>query len=313
MTGTDHHTALKIIMAATSTGILFSDATISAPSISNVRIHPLAIFQMGDSYLRAQACRSKRGPSVTGSKESTWDGIGKDAKEEEKDNSRGSYGVGVLYGNIVDNTAIVLDSFACVPREGTTVDRELFQKMRTRHREMFPKEEVIGYYTFGQKKVEWNDIIPDGSYGIHIWVTPLSPPKIDVFCISRHGKSLMFLPIEYTIEASAEEQMGLSRLADQSVKGIHEKESSGSRQAAVRKLSSLLNNVGSFCASSDNHKKDNLTGRRIYVAIQQAKMSENSHSILKENIAGINNFVQELSYSDEVVSSAESKLSLPLE
>lgn len=298
-----------------SAGILFSDASISSPSINMVRIHPLVVFQMADSFQRAQAKRTVEG------KKSGWDfkGDDKDGKKKsntEKDNDADLYSIGVLYGNVVDHTAVVLDCIACVPREGTVVDKTLFSRMNTRHREMFPKEEVIGYYVFGNKNIEWSSIVPDDHSSVYIWVSPINPPKIDAFCVSHsHKDKLLFLPIEYSIDASVEEQMGLSRLADQTVINEKGNEGGGSLQAGVRELRSLFSSVEEFCRkdSSCSCMRDNTVGRRIYVAIQQARMGESSRSVLEENIRAIEKFVHELSGSDSVVGSAEDELCLPLE
>ena len=295
-----------------STGILFSDASISSPSVNNVRIHPLVVFQMADSFERAQPCQRK---GDSNSKNVTWvkkDQVNNDKQEEHDDKTNELYSIGVLYGNIIDHTAIVLDSFACVPCAGTgdAVDMTLFSRMNTRHREMFPKEDVIGYYTFGTKNIEWSSVIPQGGSGIHIWVSPITPPKIDCFSVSHHGDKLIFLPIEYTVEASAEEQMGLSRLADQTVA----EEESATLQAGVRELRSLLQSVGNFCRNNRSTcMKDNIIGRRIYVAIQQARMNNSSLSVLQENIAAIDRFINELSAGDVVVGEAEKAMALPLD
>lgn len=238
--------------------------------------------------------------------------MNKNGPEEHDNESKDFYSIGVLYGNIIDHTAIVLDCLPCLPCEDDVVDWTLYSRMNTRHREMFPKEEVIGYYTFGTKNIGWPRIIPEGSSGIHIWVSPMTPPKIDCFCVSHHSSKLIFLPIEYTLEASAEEQMGLSRLADQTV--AEQGSESGTLQAGVRELHTLLQSVGNFCRNKTRScMKDNIIGRSIYVAIQQAKVSGASCSVLQENITAIEKFIQELSLGDNVVHTAEKKLSLPIE
>lgn len=297
----------------TSAGILFSDASISSPTINSVRIHPLVVFQMADSFERAQPKRASE------DKKGGWSDVRADSSDNKDGNDSSSsdnlYSVGVLYGNIVDHTAVVLDSIACVPRDDTVIDKSIFSRMNSRHREMFPKEEVIGYYTFGTKNIEWSSIVPVDESSVHIWVTPLNPPKIDAFCVSHsHKDKLIFLPIEYTIDASVEEQMGLSRLADQTVANEDGRDGDGSLQAGVRELRSLIGSVGDFCRSEgDTCMKDNIVGRQIYVAIQQACMSDVSRSVLEENIRAIEKFVSGLSSSDNVVGSAEDQLCLPLE
>jgi hypothetical protein len=263
-------------MRGAATGILYTDPEISAPPIRLVKIHPLVIFKMSDAYER----------SVSALRQS----------------------IGIILGEFRDGVATVHDCYACVPDATTVVDQDIHHRMYQRHHQLFPNEQVLGYYAFSQQRVEWPSIIEVGFHGIHIWMRPTLPPKWDVFEITRATDQgpLIASPIEYVIDASSDEQLGLSRLADS--------HGQGSLEPAVRELRSLLSAMKDVCVKKKGAlPRDKLMGRDIFVALQQANLKGSAAAVLERARADIDVFRTELESADAVVAAAERAMSIPFE
>jgi hypothetical protein len=155
------------------TGIPYTDSKISAPPIHFVKIHPLVIFKMSDSY--------ERSPS------------------SERDF------ISPTLGQHHDGVAIVHDRYSCLPNPSTVVHTDLNGCSYDRHRQLFPNEQVLGYYAFSQQRVEWSSIFEANLHGIHIWMRPSLPPKCDVFEITKTNPQgpLFVSPIEYVLKGCA--------------------------------------------------------------------------------------------------------------
>ncbi|KAH0789820.1 Mov34/MPN/PAD-1 family protein [Histomonas meleagridis] len=262
--------------------ILFTDTEISKPPISLVKIHPLVIFSIADAFERSLS--NKQQPLLRG---------------EERE------AIGVLYGEVTDNEAIVYDSFPCVPSKTSSIDEALREKMHREHELLFRNEELLGYYTFSQRQIDCPSVIPEGASFIHIWMKPSNPPKIDVFSIKTSNGIIVSTPIEYVIDASAEEQLGLSRLASSG--------SRGSLQAAIRELINLLKFMNDICQSSDIKMKDKLIGRQIQAALAKISLKDSSKSALNKAIHDIQSFLDVLKNADQNTKEVEHLLSLPID
>lgn len=259
-------------MRANTTDILFNDPVISSPVISVVRIHPLVIFQMADSYERRE--------------------------------SKGDSAIGVIFGDVVENEAIVLDCYPCLPNEQTVVNKDLMNALYQEHRQLYPNEIVLGYYTFSQRQIDFPDILGVGTTALHIWMRPAIPPKIDVFSITKTEDSkIISTPVEYMIDASEEEQLGLSRLIDD--------ESRGSLQAAVNELLNLFQTMEKKCRqTTGRHARDKIVGREIHKALSQTTLKESSQLTLKSAKEDIDRFLQYLDEAEGNAIRAEHILSL---
>jgi hypothetical protein len=263
-------------MRGAATGILYTDPEISAPPIRLVKIHPLVIFKISDAYERSLAPVRQS--------------------------------IGIILGEFHDGVATVHDCYACLPDPAVVVDQELHHRMYQRHHQLFPNEMVLGYYAFSQQRIEWPSIIEVQFHGIHIWMRPTLPPKWDVFEITRPTDQgpLIASPIEYVIDASPDEQLGLSRLADS--------HGQGSLEPAVRELRSLLAGMKEFCLKKKGSlPRDKLMGRHVYVALQQANLTGSAAAVLTRASADIDAFRQDLASADKVVAEAEERLSVPFE
>ena len=263
---------------STSTGILYTDQAISAPPISLVKIHPLVIYSIADAY-------------------------------ERRDNND-DFAIGVLLGTYSNGRAIITDCYPCKPDPKTVVNRELHNKLYTQLRQLYPAENIIGYFTFSQRQIDWQDIILDGSSAIHIWMRPTVPPKIDVFSVlkAKNGDRVQLIPspVEYIIEASFEEQAALSRLAATSC--------SGSLQASINELIDLIEIMESVCNSKANrHPSDDLIGRKIFVALSKTQLHDIDRVTLEKTTSDIQSFLDVLHTADKFVLEGEHQLSLPLD
>ena len=265
-------------MASSSpkTGILYNDPKISSPPIDIVKIHPLVIYSIADSYQR-------RGDT--------------------------DHAIGVLFGEVVDRQAIVYDIVPCKPHPETVVDQELKTYLNNEHRSIYPREEILGYYIFSQRQIDWYDVIADNGCGIRIWLRPTIPPKIDCYALHKvrvnDSPKLIAQPIEYIIEASLSEQAALSRLAATSSKG--------SLQAAINELLDLLKIFEQVCLQTTGiHARDSLIGRQIYVALANTQLKEADRLTLEKAQADIRNFLGILQNGDNIATEAEQQLSLPL-
>jgi hypothetical protein len=268
-------------MAAPASGILFNDPEISAPAIRFVKIHPLVIFQMAHAYERCG-----------------------DAKDRKS--------VGVLMGkwSIHDGIAIVHDCYPCLPSADPSqvVDEDHNRRMYDRHRELYQNEDPVGYYAFSQQRIEWPSMIHLNAEAIHIWMRPTIPPKLDVFAVIKSDEkgTIIASPIEHVIDASPDEQLGLSRLANS--------HGQGSLPPALAELRSLLESMKKFCKEKRGaFPKDKLIGRAIYVALQQANLKGASEDLLRHALKDVEVFLSELSQADSVVQAAENELALPFE
>ncbi|KAK8848182.1 Eukaryotic translation initiation factor 3 subunit F [Tritrichomonas musculus] len=260
------------------TGILYNDPKISSSPIDIVKIHPLVIYSIADSYQR-------RGDA--------------------------DYAIGILLGeaSVVDRQAIVYDVVPCKLDPKTVVDQDLKKALYAEHRSIYPREDIIGYYIFSQRQVDWYDVIQDNSCGIRIWLRPTIPPKIDCYTLYKvivnDSPKLIAQPIEYVIEASLSEQAALSRLAATSSKG--------SLQAAINELLDLLKVFEKICLQTTGiHARDSLIGRQIYVALANTQLKEADKLTLEKAQADIRNFLEILQNGDNIALEAEKQLSLPL-
>jgi hypothetical protein len=216
--------------------------------------------------------------------------------------------IGVIFGEFHDGIAIVHDCHPCLSTPTQIVDSDLNRRMYQRHHQLFPNEVVLGYYAFSHQRLEWPGIIEVRSHGIHIWMRPSLPPKWDVFEITKINEQgpLIASPIEYVIDASPDEQLGLSRLADS--------HGQGSLQPAVWELRSLLTAMKEFCQKKmGSLPKDKLIGRDIYVALQQANLTESAAVVLRQANVDIDVFREELGAADATVKQAEEQLSVPFD
>jgi hypothetical protein len=274
---------------AASSGILYTDPEISAPAIHLVRIHPLVIFQMADAYQRAVFGKGRTKEDGTRTR-------GDDDDKEETD------AIGVLFGECVKSEALVLDCYPCVPRKSTMVDNKLNTQMFQEHRNLFPNEQVLGYFAFSEQRREWPGILGEERSGIHIWMRPTLPPMLDVFWVLKpKGEDrLIASPVEYVIDAGPEEQLGLSRLADQ--------QSKGSLQAAVNELISLFNQMRVVCGKKQA-TKDKLFGRSIFVALQQTHLKPGEENVLAQAKQDIQRFISQLDEADDLARVWEERLS----
>jgi hypothetical protein len=263
-------------MRRPTTAILYTDPKISDPPIRQVKIHPLVIFKMSDAYERSP------GPD--------------------------RLSIGVILGEHHDGVATVHDCYPCLPDAVNVVEPDLNRRMFDRHRQLFPNEVVLGYYAFSQQRVEWPNIFEVHRHGIHIWMRPTLPPKWDVFEITKNSPQgpLIASPIEYVIDASPDEQLGLSRLADS--------HGQGSLQPAVWEMRALLGAMKDFCLKKKgNLPKDKLVGRDIYVALQQANLKGSAAAVLIQANKDIDVFREELTAADAVVKEKEDQLSIPFD
>jgi hypothetical protein len=258
--------------SAATSGILYTDPQISAPPITLVKIHPLVIFQMVESYERRVA---------------------------------EDHAMGVILGTHHDNEAQILDSFPCYPIP-PFIDRDLRDKLWHEHQALYPNEVVLGYYSFSPQRIDWPDLLAEDRVGIHIWMRPVLPPKLDVLIIKLNQGMVISSPVEYEIEASAPEQLGLSRLADRS--------SQGSLQAAVHELVGLLKQIRELCQNQkSSYARDKLVGRAIYCALQQTNLSAASRKVLEKGKQDMEAFLLQLKNADATVVKAEEELSLPFD
>lgn len=264
-------------MASTpKTGILYSDTKISSSPIDIVKIHPLIIYSIADSYQR-------RGDS--------------------------DHAIGVLFGEVQDRAAIVYDCIPCKADKVNVVDNDLKAALISEHRSIYPHESILGYYIFSQRQIDWFDVIAENSCGIRIWMRPTVPPKID--CYSLHNvkvndtQKLIARPIEYSIEASLSEQAALSRLAATSSKG--------SLQAAINELLDLIKVMEKVCLETTaRHARDHLIGRQIYVALAKTQLKDADRITLEKAKNDIQTFLDILKNGDNSAAEAEKQLSLPL-
>jgi hypothetical protein len=257
----------------TASGILYTDPMISAPPISLVKVHPLVIFQMVESYERR-------------------------VSEE--------HAMGIVLGTFHEQHAYVLDSFPCLSLRPGTIEGDLRDKLLDEHRRLYPNELLLGYYSCSQQRIDWPDLLTDDKVAIHIWMRPVVPPKLDVLIIKLSRGIVISSPVEYEIEASPAEQLGLSRLADRS--------SQGSLQAAVNELVGLLTQIKQFCQiKQSSFARDKLVGRAIYCALQRANLSAESREVLEKAKQDMEAFLQQLRSADGNVARAEEELSLPFD
>ena len=259
-------------MSATGeTSIIYNDVSISNPAINIARIHPLVIFKIADHYLR----RGK-------------------AENPETDN----YCIGLLLGEIVNNDAIVRDIVPLSRKQEN--EEELVSVSYNQHHILFPNEKILGWYAFSDHMVEFPSIIAEGSNGIHIWMKPYVPPKIDVFAVNKSRElKLVSLPIQYRIEANIPEQLTLSRIADAS--------STGSLQAAINELIGLLKNTKERLNRGECSKE---TCRKIHSALSQAVLNSSSIKTLDDSLRNIENFSQILKETENSITKVEDILSI---
>ena len=265
-------------MTSNKSTILFTDSEISAPPISLVKIYPLVVFTIADSYERSLSSKP-------------------DTKGEDRNS------IGVLYGEYNDSDAIVYDACACLASEDGVVKEDLRIKTIQEHNYLYPNEKVLGYFTFGKKQVEWPSLIQKDAPSIHLSMKPSNPPKIEVFSVVKTTDDrLVYTPIEYVIEASPEEQLGLSRLAASSSKG--------SLQAAINELINLLNLMKNVC---EDAKKDKLIGRQIQSALDKINLKDTSKAALTKAAHDIKTFLDVLQGADKCTREVENYLSLPID
>jgi hypothetical protein len=259
--------------ACLTTGILYTDPGISSPPITLVKIHPLVIFQMVEAYER------RVDPNLA---------------------------IGLIFGSYHESEAVVLDCCPCLPHPRDVVDKALETQLYREHCQLYPNEQVLGYFSFSHTRTDWQGVLAEGHHGIHIWMRPAVPPKLDVLIIKLNQSVVISSPVEYEIDASASEQLGLSRLADHS--------SQGSLQAAVHELVALLKQMQEVCRSkSTSLARDKLVGRAIYRALQQTNLTATSAAVLEQAKHDIDHFITELERADGVIVRAEEQLSIPFD
>ena len=263
--------------------IIYNDTSISNPAVSTALVHPLVIFKIADYYLR-------RGKEKIVEKDKS----GKDIVTEREI----TYCVGLLLGEMLNNEAIIRDVVALPPK--AEKQEELVSNSYTQHHILFPNEKILGWYAFSEHYVEFPSIIAEGSNGIHLWMKPYVPPKIEAFSISKSkDQKLVSLPIQLKIDANIPEQLTLSRVADS--------QSNGSLQAAITELRNLLEDILTRVQKGNCSKE---IKRKIYVALAQTELTQSSISTLEDSLTNIQNFANVLADTHELIRKVEDALSV---
>ena len=299
-----------------SGSILYTEKDISSPSVQLVKIHPLVMFYMVDAYERAFYTLSSR---HSGASQAGWESVQekKDSKRASRDDNQVCHAVGILYGQYSGPNVSVLDCVACLPHLETRIDKKFMESAHARHMQMYPKEELVGFWSFSDDLVSWPRELFENRCCLYVWMRPSAPTKVNVFYMESGGKELVPLPVEYRIEASSEEQMGLAGLAGEHSSGRHVGEQgnveTGSLQAAGRELVSLLDKFSKVCKDKGEVlAKNKILGRRIFVAVKQAKLEESANGVLGGSQEAIDTFLRTLGKSDEAVAASENLMSLEL-
>ena len=252
------------------TSIIYNDTSISDPAVNKALVHPLVIFKIADHYLR-------RGQGV-------------------------QYCIGLLLGEILNKDAIIRD---VVPLKAEQEKQEeLISNSYNQHHLLFPNEKILGWYAFSERYVEFPSIIAEGSNGIHLWMKPYVPPKIEVFSINKSkDNKLISLPIQLKIDANIPEQLTLSRVADAG-------KSHGSLQAAINELQNLLTSTLDRLKSGNCSKE---TKRKIHAALAQTELSQSSIKPLTNSYQKIEQFAKVLEETHVQVQKVEDALSIQFE
>ncbi|EAY14254.1 Mov34/MPN/PAD-1 family protein [Trichomonas vaginalis G3] len=246
--------------------IIYNDKSISDPSVNIAQIHPLVIFKIADMYLR-------RGPEV-------------------------NYCVGLLLGEILNREAIIRDVVPLKP--GQENETDIASLSYQQHHMLYPNEKILGWYSYSEQNIEFPSIIAEGSSGIHVWMRPYVPPKIDVFSVNKNSElHLVSLPIQYNIEANIPEQLSLSRVADAT--------SHGSLQAAINELRLLLKTTNDRI-STTNYDRE--LCRKVHKAIAQADLNPSSLKTLADSRRHIDDFMGILDKTNERINDVQEILSI---
>ena len=270
------------------------------------------MFYMVDAYERAFYTQSSK---QSHSDASGWQGVQEDKQNNDKKGEAGmSHALGVLFGQQSDATVSVLDCAACLPHTEKVIDPDFMKDVIDRHSAMYPKEDHIGYFSFSEAQIPFEkSCLFHGNCRLYVWVRPSAPAKVNVFYVSGDKQEVISLPVEYRIEASVEEQMGLSRLKGQKAikqgDGAQEHKKgdtmeSGSLSAAGRELKEFLKVVHA-AVHGDPQSQSKLFGRNVYVALARANLGSASTKVLVESQNAIDEFLRVLGKSDEEVASAE--------
>ena len=251
-------------------GVLYSDPSISSPAVNVAQIHPLVVFKIADHYQR----RGEGAENV----------------------------VGLLLGELQSNEAVIRD---VVPLDyGAERKTELVSASYNAHHVLFPNEKILGWYAFSNNYVEFPSIIAEGAQGIHLWLRPFVPPKIDCFAIFKHPQNgLISMPIQYVIQTNLQEQLAYAKF---------DKTAPKSTDQAIDSLVNLLQGI------QDSYKKqkgsrDISIGRRLDEALSQFDMKAANAESINKIIGNLKPIINEIEKSDAMVSKAEEKLSLQKE
>ena len=256
-------------MSEGQASIIYNDTSISDPAVNKAQVHPLVIFKIADHYLR-------RGRDI-------------------------DYCIGLLLGEILNRDAIVRD---VVPLQASAEnEEELVSIAYNQHHILFPNEKILGWYSFSEHYVEFPSIIAEGSNGIHLWMKPYVPPKIEAFSISKSkDNKLVSLPIQLKIDANIPEQLTLSRVADS--------QSNGSLQAAITELRNLLQDILQRVEKGQCNKE---TKRKIFAALAQTELTQSSITTLNESLQKISDFSNALANTHDLIRKVEDALSVQYE
>lgn len=260
-------------MSSNDASIIYNDPTISDPAVNRAKVHPLVIFKVADMFLRR----------------------GKDHE----------YCVGLLVGEILNREAIVRD---VVPlRPGAQDEQEIISISWQQHHQLYPNEQLLGWYSFSETNIEFPSIIAEGANGIHLWMRPYVPPKIDVFSVKKsRDLHLVSLPIQYSIDANVAEQLSLSRIADA--------QSHGSLQAAINELYQIIEQTIQRIPDDVSGGKENMYNReicrKIHKAIAQAELNAGSIKSLEDSLQYIENFRKILNETNDDITKVEDLLSV---
>lgn len=251
-------------------GVLYSDPAISSPAVNVAQIHPLVIFKIADHYQR-------RGNGVENC-------------------------VGLLLGELQSNEAVIRD---VVPLDhGAEKKSELVSASYLAHHVLFPNEKILGWYAFSNSYVEFPSIIAEGAQGIHMWLRPFVPPKIDCFAIFKHPQNgLISMPIPYVIQTNLQEQLAYAKFDENAPKSTNQA------------IDSLINLLQGIQASYKKQKgpRDTTLGRRLDEALSQFDMKAANAESINKIIENLKPIIEEIEKSDAAVSKAEEKLSLKKE
>lgn len=268
------------LMSEEASSILYVDPTIVESPIKIAKIHPLVIFQIMDAYQRR--CIK-----------------GNEAATSDTDKA-----VGLLFGETVNGCVSILDCYTLAFDEKGNVDKQIRNQMFQEHRELYPNEDVVGWWTFSENRYDYPDVISKGYSAVHIWLRPSVPPTIDAFCVTKlmADDTIVSAPIPYRVDATVDEQLGLSRLADA--------KACGSLQAANNELVSLLTAVKGIISRPNCSK---LIARDCHAALALTHLDAEEKKTLEESQEQIKSFIEILHNVDVQVQKAEDYFSVPLE